>query len=116
MSDEREQSALARWGSAPMSRRDKVLMTLGFVVVAAVAIAIFAWAGSGINDDRSKLENKLNAHYKEPISIGVQTVGNHTSFTFDVDGARRPDCNATDDGYLDCSDDPQPTLEDAPKN
>lgn len=117
MPEGQQQTALARWGSKKMTRKESVVFWAVVLAFLGLVIAVWGWALHGMGEERAELEDKLNAHYKESVSIGVQTVGSHTSFTFAVDGVTRPDCTASDDGYLECSDDPQPTLEDgASKN
>lgn len=109
MPEPEKKSRLAEWGSRPMTGKEKALFWLvGLVLLAGVA-AVVVWAGRGIQDETKALEEKLNERYEEPISIRLTQVRNHTQETIVLDGVQRPDCDATDDGYLECDDDPQPT-------
>lgn len=87
----------------------KVTMYLIVLLVVGGLLGTGIYFGTGVTDDREALEEQLNSRYEEKIELNVR---NSTSQAVDVviDGEGREDCETTDDGYLECSDDPQPTL------
>jgi len=104
-----KKSRLAEWGSRPMTGKEKALFWLvGLVLLAGVA-AVVVWASRDSREDLEQLEEKLNQRYEEPISIRITHTKNATHEWIVLDGVQRLDCDATDDGYLECDDDPQPT-------
>lgn len=85
-----------------------------YSIVAVVAVALMVlgiYLGSLVTDERLALEEKLNARYEETIELNARTTQGQ-AVDIIVDGELREDCDTTDDGYLECTDDPQPTLTD----
>ena len=82
------------------------------LLLLGVAGAVVTWTGEGLQDERAALEQTLEERYAESVSIRVAVNRNHTSEDVILDGVERLDCDATDDGYPECSRDPRPTLAD----
>lgn len=111
MTEDARRTRLQEWGSRPMTGKEKALLWIGGLLLLALAAGIWLWAAGNYGDDRHEREDQLNERYREQITIDVSHVGNKTQETFIIDGVQRPDCTESQDGYLTCSDEPQPTRE-----
>lgn len=110
MAEEKKQTALQRWGSKESTPAGKFFLLLGVVVVVCLLWGGWIFVGSTITDDREEREEVLDSRYVEEIELDeLNTAGTPEVVT--IDGTVREDCTATDDDYLECEDDPQPTLE-----
>lgn len=109
MPEQQEQSRLAAWGSRPMTLRAKLLFWAILLVVVAGVGALLVAGSEDAREEYATLERQLNEHYEEPVSVRVISTARYTSKTIILDGVERSDCEATEDGYLECEDDPQPT-------
>ena len=111
MTGEDKKSVLAEWGSRESTGLGRLGLWLVALAVVVVLGGVGLWAAGNYGDDLQDLEDQLNSRYQETISVGTQQINGSTLETFTVDGVRRPDCDATPEGFLSCSDDPQPTPE-----
>lgn len=87
----------------------KVAMYLVVVLVVGSLLGVGIYVGTRVTDDREALEKQLNSRYEETIELNVRnTKGQAVDVV--IDGEGREDCETTEDCYLECADDPQPTL------
>ena len=111
MAEQRKQTALQRWGSQESTGVGKLLLYAGFALIVGALIAVGIYVGVGETDQRERLQEQLNSRYVEQIELHEQNTAGRPTVII-IDGTYREDCDATDDGHLECSDEPQPTLED----
>ncbi|ANS79477.1 hypothetical protein SGUI_2081 [Serinicoccus hydrothermalis] len=112
MTTPQKRSRLAEWGSRKSTPLGIAVFVLVGLLLLGAAGAVVVWLGRGIQDDHAALERTLNGRYEESVTIRVTVNRNHTREDVILDGVERSDCDATDEGYLECSRDPQPTLVD----
>lgn len=110
--EEQTRSRLAEWGSRKRTRKETALFWTVLLAVVAGFCAVMVWAGGGVQDETAAREEQLNERYEESVSVELTQVGGNLRERIILDGVQRPDCDSTEDGYLECSDDPQPTLTD----
>lgn len=110
MAGEQKQTALARWGSRESSPLEKVVLFLGSLAVLGLLVWGWIYFATGEREDREEREQVLDSRYVEKIEIEVINTRGQPDI-IRIDGRPREDCEETDDGNLECEDDPQPTLD-----
>lgn len=105
-----QQTWLQRWGSSG-SRSSTAIALLVFALVLGGAIYIGLSAATRSTDERQERARDLDERYVERVDIVVSLPGRPgEKEVVEIDGTPREDCTETEDGFLECTEAPQPTL------
>lgn len=89
---------------AVRSKKFWIILVVVLVALTAFIVVMSRWAA----DDRAERLEQLNDHYVEKIEFETRR---GSSNWIVIDGTKRLDCVEEEGGWLECEDDPQPTLE-----